>query len=86
MLTARANIHHSVLPKVGAVGYLVMRQDRWGKPGYMHGLRQRWQCIGYPLCDNVRPYSLGIHTAWFKALGDTRLAAVRVSGFYFVQV
>lgn len=81
MLTQITNIHRSKLPKIGEVGYLTMKYNRWNEPQYYEGTKQTWQCIAYPLCDNARPYSLGIHTAFFRNLRTGKVA--RVSGFYF---
>lgn len=83
MLTPVANIHKHDIPKLGAIGYLVMHYDRWGTPEYYNGIKQKFYVSSYPLCDNVWPYSHGIHTANFTTL-DNRLT-VRASGFYFQE-
>jgi hypothetical protein len=35
----------------------------------------------YPLCDNVLPYSIGIHTVWVRFLDNGEM--VRFSGIWF---
>lgn len=81
MLTTAANYHRSKLPQLGQIGYLTNGKTKYGEPLYWKGERQKYQVIAYPLCDNVRPYSFGIHTAYFQNLrtGDIR----QFSGFYF---
>jgi hypothetical protein len=69
----RQNIHRSKLPPPGTIGHIV-------------GLRTvdpRRKCVvsHYPLCDNVRPYSLGIHTVWVRFLDNHEIA--RFSGVWF---
>lgn len=81
MLTTKANRHHSKLPPLGEVGYLTNGTNRWGEILYWNGKRQRYQCVAYPLCDNVLPYSIGIHTALFKNLRTGEV--LQMSGFYF---
>ena len=81
MLTTATDRHHSVLPAIGEIGYLVAGHNRYGEINYWHGRRQRFQVVAYPLCDNVQPYSVGIHTAFFRNLRNNRI--VRMSGFYF---
>ncbi len=73
MLTPRANFHHSKLPSPGTIGHLV-------------GLsavdpRRRCIAIAYPLCDNVLPYSIGIHTVHVRFLDNQE--EMRVSGIWF---
>ncbi len=82
MLTTRTNVHHSTLPRLGAIGYLIEHIDRWGDVRYWFGRRQRYQCVAYPVCDSADwRYSRGIHTAWFRNLRNGKL--VQMSGFYF---
>jgi hypothetical protein len=76
MLSAKTNFHHSKLPKIGEIGYL-----SFGCGRYMDGERQRYQAVAFPLCDNVLPYSFGIHTAFFQNLKNGKIR--RASGFYF---
>jgi len=73
MLTPRANFHHSKLPVPGVLGHIV---------GLSTVDPQR-KCIvsHYPLCDNVLPYSLGIHTVYVRFLDDHEI--MRVSGIWF---
>jgi hypothetical protein len=51
-----------------------------------HGVNPRRKCIvsHYPLCDNVLPYSMGIHTVWVRFLDNSELA--RFSGIWFEEV
>jgi hypothetical protein len=73
MLTPSANFHHSKLPSPGVVGYIA---------GLSTVDPQR-KCIvcHYPLCDNVLPYSLGIHTVYVRFLDNHEI--MRVSGVWF---
>lgn len=74
MLTGkRQNFHHSKLPTVGAIGHLVGLQT----------VDPCRRCIisHFPLCDNVLPYSIGIHTVWVRFLDNHAL--LRVSGIWF---
>ena len=71
----RQNVHHSKLPKPGAVGRIV-------------GLSTVNPCrkcivVAYPLCDNVRPYSIGIHTCWVRFLDNDEIQ--RFSGIWFEE-
>jgi hypothetical protein len=72
----RQNIHHSKLPKPGVVGRIVG----------LSTINPRRKCIvvAYPLCDNVRPYSIGIHTCWVRFFGNSELA--RFSGIWFEEM
>ena len=81
MLTQRTNYHHSKLPQIGAIGYLIEGYGRFGDIRYWFGKRQKFQAIAYPLSDNVIPYSVGIHTAYFRNLKNGQI--VKMSGFYF---
>ena len=81
MLTQINNRHHSKLPRVGEIGYLISGTNRFGETNYFRGERQTYQVYAYPLNDNVAPYSYGIHTAFFKNLKTGNI--VRLSGFYF---
>ena len=83
MLTQIGNIHKSKIPKIGQTGYLIMSVNRWGEFRYFDGRKRKYQVIAYPLCDNVRKFSIGIHTAFFKNLQDGKV--IRVSGFYFIS-
>lgn len=73
MLTPRANIHHSRLPAPGAVGHIVG----------LSTIDPQRKCIvsHYPLCDNVLPYSIGIHTVYVRFLDNQE--QMRVSGVWF---
>ncbi|CAG0926574.1 hypothetical protein PLCT1_00098 [Planctomycetaceae bacterium] len=69
----RQNIHHAKLPPPGAVGHIVG----------LSTVDPRRKCIvsHYPLCDNVQPYSQGIHTIFVRFLDNGEIA--RFSGFWF---
>lgn len=69
----RQNIHRSKLPKPGAIGYIVG----------LSTINPRRKCIisHYPLCDNVAPYSIGIHTMFVRFLDNSEVA--RFSGAWF---
>jgi hypothetical protein len=73
VLTPRANIHHSRLPAPGAVGHIVG----------LSTIDPQRKCIvsHYPLCDNVLPYSIGIHTVYVRFLDNRE--ALCVSGIWF---
>ena len=90
MLTTATNFHRSRLPAAGAVGRLILRRDRWGKPsqfvgGAPGGRRPaRVMVEAFPLTDSpdVR-YSRGVHTAYFRRLADG--AVFRASGHWFEE-
>lgn len=81
MLTTKTNFHYSKLPELGEVGYITEGKDRLGRELYWMGQRQKFIVESFPLCDNVRPWSVGIHTAIFRRLKDG--VKFRFSGFYF---
>ncbi len=72
----RQNFHLSKLPKPGAVGHIVG----------LSTINPRRKCIviAYPLCDNVRPYSIGIHTCWVRFLDNADIQ--RFSGIWFEEL
>jgi len=80
----RQNYYHSILPKPGSIGYLTSGMNRWGETVYYHGEKQKYQVIAFPLCDNVLPYSIGIHTAYFQNLNNGSI--IKMSGFYFEEI
>ena len=80
----RQNYYHSKLPVPGAIGYLTNGKNRYGETLYFQGQKQKYQVIAFPLCDNVLPYSKGIHTAYFKSLKNGKI--VKMSGFYFDEI
>ena len=80
MLSHKSNIHRSILPKLGEVGYLIKGTDRYGYSLFW-GKKSKWRVVAFPLCDNVSPYSIGIHTAYFLNLATGEIK--RYSGFYF---
>lgn len=69
----RQNTHHSKLPKLGEIGHLV---------GLLT-IDPHRRCIvsHYPLCDNILPYSRGIHTVWVRFLDNRELR--QISGIWF---
>jgi len=73
MLTPYANFHHSKLPDTGALVHIVV----------LSTVDPQRKCIvsHYPLCDNVLPYSLGIHTVYVRFLDDHEI--IRISGIWF---
>ena len=75
MLTPRGNIHHSNLPKPGAVGHIVG----------LSTVNPKRKCIvsHFPLCDNVLPYSMGIHTVYVRFLDNHEV--MRFSGIWFQE-
>ncbi len=75
MLTPIANIHHSKLPRPGVLGRIV------GVPTI--DPRRRCWVESYPLCDNVWPYSIGIHTVWVRFLDNNHRQ--RFSGIFFAE-
>jgi hypothetical protein len=79
----RQNYHHSKLPEPGEIGYLVDYKGRFNEK-YYYGGKQKYQVIAYPLCDNVLPWSKGIHTAYFKSLKNGKI--IKMSGFYFEAI
>lgn len=70
MLTKRTNFHHSKLPNVGEL--VTLRLSLVAPP------TRKFRVVAYPLCDNVLPYSLGIHTVYLQALDNAQ--ELRVSG------
>lgn len=74
MFNTKQNYHHSKLPKIGSLVKIAndLRNHLDIKPTY--------QVIAYPLCDNVLPYSKGIHTVYIRNLANNRVH--RVSGFW----
>ena len=73
--STRQNFHRSKLPKSGALGYIVG----------LSTVDPHRKCItvAYPLCDNVRPYSIGIHTCWVRFLDNGEIR--RFSGLWFKE-
>ena len=76
MLTPRGNVHHSKLPRLGAI--VTVRIYKL-LPGSRY---ERWIVESYPLTDAADPrYSRGIHTVTLRHLGDQR-QRVRVAGHW----
>jgi len=84
MLTQRGNIHHSKIPSLGNIGYLILGTNQFGEKKYFKGRKQKYRVVAFPLCDSCRPYSIGIHTAFFEELKTKKL--VQLSGFYFSEL
>lgn len=72
----RQNFHRSKLSPSGAVGHIVG----------LSTVNSSRKCIvsHYPLCDNVLPYSRGIHTVFVRFLDTGEIA--RFSGFWFKEL
>jgi hypothetical protein len=72
----RQNVHHSKLPKPGAVGYIVG----------LSTVNPRRRCIvtAYPLTDSADyRYSVGIHTVFVRFLDSGEIC--RFSGIWFME-
>ncbi len=70
----RQNFHHSKLPRIGAVGYVVG----------LGTINPRRKAIveSFPLCDSANPrYSYGIHTCVVRFLDNHERQ--RISGIWF---
>ena len=78
MLTDRHNRHHSSLPPPGAIVRVTGLANRGFDP------KHKWRVLGFPLNDNIAPYSYGIHTVLLQNL--TTGQSKRVSGFYCEEV
>lgn len=84
MLTQKGNIHNHKIPQLGSVGYLSFGINNWGEMRYKDGRKMKYQVIAFPLCDNVLPHSIGIHTAYFKNLQNGKL--IKASGIWFFSI
>ncbi len=73
MLTRASNYHRSKLPPPGALGKITGLQTVCPK--------RRCIAESYPLCDNILPWSIGIHTVVVRFL-DTNERR-RFSGIFF---
>jgi hypothetical protein len=69
----RQNFHHSKLPKVGEIGTV--------KGLNTINPTRKLIVTHYPLCDNILPYSIGIHTFYGRFLDNGE--QVRLSGHLF---
>lgn len=76
MLNTRQNFHNSKLPKIGEVCQLPKNLFRTIKPGKVI-------VESFPLCDNQRPYSLGIHTVIVRRLDNGK--KMQIAGFWLVN-
>lgn len=70
MLNTRQNIHKSKLPKLGEV--VTNPFDN-----------ERYIVTSFPLCDNVGPWSIGIHTCNIMRLADGKIK--RIAGHWLVN-
>lgn len=66
MFKTRQNFHHSKLPNLGELVEL---------PSGNRGV-----VIAFPLCDNVLPYSIGIHTCYVQRLDNGKI--IKISGHW----
>jgi hypothetical protein len=73
----RQNYHHSKLPELGTIVTLPNLSN--------HGYTGKWIVESFNLCDNVLPYSVGIHLVNVRSLRDRNVLAT-VSGFYCQEV
>lgn len=71
----RQNFHHSKLPEPGKIGCIVALSTI--------NMRRKCIVIAYPLCDNVHPYSIGIHSCWVRFLDNGDIQ--RFSGIWFQE-
>lgn len=71
----RQNLHRSKLPLPGTIGRIVG----------LSSVNPHRKCIvsHYPVCDNVLPYSRGIHTVFVRFLDNGEIA--RFSGIWFEE-
>ena len=75
--SARQNIHHSKLPKAGAIGQII------GLSTVDH--RRKCIVVAFPLTDSPDyRYSLGIHTCWVKFFDNGEIC--RFSGTWFQEL
>ena len=72
MLTPRGNFHPSKLRSVGRIVGL-STVDRTRKCIVSH----------YPLCDNIQPYSIGIHTVYVRFLDNHQ--EIQISAIWFEE-
>jgi hypothetical protein len=86
MLTPRANIHRSKLPRLGAIVTVQIRPlspalNVWG---HQKDRYRRYIVEAFPLSDSADlRYSRGIHTVYLRALDNGERA--RVSGHWCVE-
>lgn len=74
MFTTRQNYHHSKLPDLGAIIRI---------PNGLKDAGRKAIVESFNLCDNVRPWSIGIHLANVRFLDrDERKT---FSGFYLIE-
>lgn len=79
MLTARANVHRSKLPRLGAV---VVVRIRPLAPGHRY---RRFIVESFPLTDAADPrFSRGIHTCTLRALDNSERC--KVAGHWCEEV
>jgi hypothetical protein len=77
----RQNFHHSKMPNIGELVTIPKEIcNRLSGVDYKH---RKGIIESFPLCDNERPYSIGIHTVNVRMLHNNEVK--RFSGFYFVD-
>lgn len=81
MFNTRQNYHHSKLPKLGDIFRIPIKGIQFNNDGSL--VCTSWMVIAYPLCDNVLPYSIGIHTCYIQSLADSTIK--RISGHYLIN-
>jgi hypothetical protein len=76
----RQNFHHSKMPAIGEIVKVPARICN-----RLNGINPNTKhiVIAFPLCENVRPYSIGIHTCLIQSLKDGSIH--KVSGFFLVD-
>lgn len=86
MLTPRANIHHSTLPRLGAI--VTLPGLHWTtkfRPRNGRYTFRRFIVEAFPLCDSADArYSWGIHCVYLRALDNG--ARVKVAGHWCQEV
>lgn len=84
MLNTRQNYHHSKLPALGTIGYHPSTRNTPRHFWKCAELKGKWIVESYNLCDNVLPYSRGIHLVNIRSLANPEIVDT-VSGFYFME-
>lgn len=77
MFNTRQNFHHSKLPAIGEV-FKMPEQLLRGQ----FNPKDKFITVSYNLCDNIRPYSIGIHLVNIRSLRTGKLHTI--SGFWVV--
>lgn len=69
----RQNFHHSKLPELGTIVH-----------NPVPSLQGKWIVTSFGVCDNVLPYSIGIHLVTVESLANRNVQAT-ISGFYCLE-